>query len=249
MPLGLASGAPIGHAAPPLAWWRWEDMLQWLACPEDRDHVRPSTLGLPPMNVAESGPMRWLPTPEDWRPTTGPVPVIPPPADGPRLDPRREATLRLSLGFAVDAQLDGTWLRLGADRQPFALDEDEGASTGPSAALTPPDVRPAGGRVRVILLTPGAFAPVSVPCASRLEALGVRLVAAAVGQPLRATGWAEDDGPAQPCRRMAPAGSVYWLDVLDGDAEAWARRHHFDSLCELPQDRLDGLGQFVVGVA
>lgn len=251
LPTGLATSRPRGPAAAAVAWWCWTDMLAWLAQPEDTDRVRPTRLGLPPFTPDLMGPIALARPPADWKVDTGPVALLAPPPASPRRGPRGDTTLRLALGFGAGAPLAEGWSHVAGEGHPFAIDEHHPATgtEGEFAALSRPEVSPTGGRVRVILLTPGAFARGALPCPERLAALGVRLVATVVGRPHNAPGWPARDGEHRPCRRLAPAGSVYWLDVLDGDAGAWARAHQFDSLCDLPQDRLDGLGQFVVGVA
>lgn len=106
-------------------------------------------------------------------------------------------------------------------------------------------------RLRVMLLTPAAFRAGALPDASRLGAR--RIVAAAVDRPLAHSGWrlveterGKQAGP-RPSRRLAPAGSIYWLEV--DDAARWAEEHWMTCLSDDPQDVRDGFGLCVVGVA
>ncbi|MCA9543438.1 MAG: type III-B CRISPR module-associated protein Cmr3 [Myxococcales bacterium] len=114
----------------------------------------------------------------------------------------------------------------------------------------------AGRIARIILLTPGLFEAGWRPSDAQL---GGQLIAAAVGRPQVISGWGivekdPDDrsrgqfGP-KAIRRMAPAGSVYWVRLPDGvDPNAWARARWFQGVCDTEQDRLDGFGLCVVGV-
>jgi CRISPR-associated protein Cmr3 len=66
------------------------------------------------------------------------------------------------------------------------------------------------------------------------------------------SGWSfekETRGPKH-SRRAAPAGSVYWLDLHDGvRAEDLVREVWMNCVSDDEQDRLDGFGVAVVGVA
>jgi CRISPR-associated protein Cmr3 len=103
-------------------------------------------------------------------------------------------------------------------------------------------------RARVLLLTPALFAEGAVPG----EIAGARVIAAAVGRPQTISGWDMAAGGPKPTRRMAPAGSVYWVD-LSGMSEMrrsdWCAAVHFQSVCSDEQDNLDGFGLAVVGVS
>lgn len=117
----------------------------------------------------------------------------------------------------------------------------------------PPIVGTLGSRLRVVLVTPAIFAEGAVP----REIAGAKVVAACVGRPEVISGWdmARDDRNGKrvergekPTRRMAPAGSVYWVEV-EGDARRWAERAWLTCVSSDEQDRLDGFGLCVVGGA
>lgn len=111
-------------------------------------------------------------------------------------------------------------------------------------------------RVRVVLMTPGCFEAGALPSdgspmLAAHEGLTARLVAAAVGRPVTVSGWDFVEGGAKPSRRLAAAGSVYWVE-LKGSPESrsrWLERVWMQNVSDLEQDRRDGYGLAVVGVA
>jgi CRISPR-associated protein Cmr3 len=80
-------------------------------------------------------------------------------------------------------------------------------------------------RCRIVLTTPGLFDAGWLPADTteelRLELHGVtgRLVCAAVPRPAVVSGWDLAHARPKPAQRVAPAGSVYWIDALDATAE------------------------------
>lgn len=107
-------------------------------------------------------------------------------------------------------------------------------------------------RARVVLLTPAVFGDGGIP----QTIFGAQVVAAAVGRPQVISGWdmAMDNGKDRPrggpkaTRRMAPAGSVYWVELGGIDAAAWTRQVHLQAISDDAQDRQDGFGLAAVGV-
>jgi len=77
----------------------------------------------------------------------------------------------------------------------------------------------------------------------------LRLVAAAVKRREAVSGWSyrQDRQQPKPLRLLAPAGSVYFFEVLEGDpaalAEAWLRPVSDDE-----HDRRDGYGLTLWGI-
>lgn len=104
---------------------------------------------------------------------------------------------------------------------------------------------------RLVLLTPGLFDQGWRPSDQRLGPPGTRLVAAAVRRAEVVAGWDLALNKPKPSRRVAPAGSVYFVRLPDqmpeADLKAWLRDHWFGNLCDQPQDNLDGFGLHVVG--
>lgn len=111
-----------------------------------------------------------------------------------------------------------------------------------------------GDRIRMILATPALFAngwypgwiggDKTPPREGILPGtdVRVRLVSAVVGRWQPLSGWCHEKGRTgpKPMRRMVPAGSVYFFEVVAGNFvpdRVWLR-----SVCDEPQDRLDGFG-------
>ena len=91
------------------------------------------------------------------------------------------------------------------------------------------------GRFRWVLQTPAIFGKGWLPEAVedidgaliyRAVGFAARLVSASVGTPELAGGWDLVQGRPKGFRRMVPAGSMYWFEVVEGDPEtAWEAFH------------------------
>lgn len=108
------------------------------------------------------------------------------------------------------------------------------------------------GYCRLILLTPAHFGAGWKP--SRLleerEGVGPVLQAAALKRCQTVSGWDFDKGERKPTRRLAPAGTVYFLK-LNGDSAAikrWVDSIWLTCVSDGEQDRRDGFGLAVAGV-
>jgi CRISPR-associated protein Cmr3 len=134
-------------------------------------------------------------------------------------------------------------LHLGGERRVSDLQVATNAET---MFWKAPDL---GLRARVVLLTPAVFTEGAIPA----QIGGAPVIAAAVGRPETISGWdmtQGNGGAPKPSRRLAPAGSVYWVDLSGvADRGAWAKTVHFQSVCSAHQDNLDGFGLAAVGVA
>ena len=126
-------------------------------------------------------------------------------------------------------------------------------------ALLPAEIPPeladrivAAGACRVVLLTPACFTQGWRPDWLRQSRHNVTptLLAAAVGQPAVVSGWDYAKHGPKPTRRLAPAGSVYFL-VLNGAAETdirtWLDEIWFRCISDELDDRQAGFGLAVVG--
>jgi CRISPR-associated protein Cmr3 len=86
-----------------------------------------------------------------------------------------------------------------------------------------------------------------------LSGIKLRLCAAALERWQPFSGWelrtldGHKGGKARAVRRLVPAGSVYWFEVLEGDAEA-LRKLWLAPLSDRAQDRLDGFGLTIPGI-
>jgi CRISPR-associated protein Cmr3 len=112
-------------------------------------------------------------------------------------------------------------------------------------------------RIRMVLATPGIFSRGWRPgwlddsFCGRIPGTGleVRLTGACIERWKPVSGWGLEKGSVgpKPVRRMAPAGSVYFFEVLHGSASClpnvWLK-----SVCDEIQDRKDGFGLALWGV-
>jgi CRISPR-associated protein Cmr3 len=64
------------------------------------------------------------------------------------------------------------------------------------------------------------------------------------------SGWSYEKGRlgAKAIRRLVPAGSVYFFDVMDGQGYQCIENGWLRSVCDAPQDRLDGFGLALWGI-
>jgi len=110
-------------------------------------------------------------------------------------------------------------------------------------------------RARLLLLTPAIFENgflpgwngQSWPLGGGVEAI-VR--AAAVPRPAIISGWNLETGQAKHTRRLAAAGSVYFLELRGGTDEAigdWCDAAWLGCVSDNEQDRRDGFGMAVLG--
>jgi CRISPR-associated protein Cmr3 len=121
-------------------------------------------------------------------------------------------------------------------------------------------------RLRLILATPAIFAkgwrpgwlqPIheglvgKPPSENDKPGPQLKLVGAVVGRWQPISGWSLEAGKRgiKPLRRLAPAGSVFFFEVLDGSNPAdWVAAHWLSSVCDDAQDRRDGFGLAAWGI-
>lgn len=102
---------------------------------------------------------------------------------------------------------------------------------------------------RLMLITPGLFVDGYRP--RLFEQRGVRpnLVAACISSSATVSGWDLKERKPKPTRKLAPAGSVYFIR-LEGNDDAirqWAKERYLQSLADDDQDKLDGWGIALLG--
>ncbi|MEF3272795.1 MAG: type III-B CRISPR module-associated protein Cmr3 [Chloroflexus sp.] len=120
----------------------------------------------------------------------------------------------------------------------------------------PPEVRQqiiAARACRVVLLTPAHFRDGYRPAWLLEPRYGVQptLQAAAVGRPQVVSGWDLRLGKPKPTRRLAPAGSVYFLTLNAASDEAiqqWIDAIWMRNISDALQDRRDGFGLAALGI-
>lgn len=159
---------------------------------------------------------------------------------------------RLALALKTSAKLREGIDFLGGERRAVRWLAPE---PGEALPTCPPQVRESiksTKHCRLILLTPGLFQNGYLPDWIKTAVPDVRVkVKAMAGRRYQTvSGWDFDTQEPKPTRRLAPAGSVYFLE-LDGDENALERfiaRIWMHNVSDDPQDQLDGFGLAVLGV-
>ncbi len=258
-PVGLAARdprKPFGHAP---RYWRECEFLRWLTNP----HPQPALV----TEWGHNGPMPEL------RTHVGIQPDSQTSIEGALYQTRGlefasastdplSRRLRLALAVRTDAALDEGLAPFGGERR-LAYWR---ASHKPLPAC-PPELREAikqSQACRVILLTPAHFSAGYRPewLLQSNQGVTAGLKTAAVHRARVISGWDFDrtkskDGRPKPTRRLAPAGSVFFLKLTGGadDIGAWVDAMWMNCVSDdrqdgeaADQDRRDGFGLAALGV-
>lgn len=230
------------------AFWRWEAFRTWLIHPEDGD-ADPSSVGIRALPQESRTHVHIDPGTQTAREgflfhTTGLRFLHIPP------DQRWGGIRTLGLLVQTDAELEEGIGFLGGERRAVRWER-----TSWEVPEIPEEVLDSAekGAVRMILLTPAAFQEGYRPAwvFSALADVKAKMVGVALSQrPAFLTGWDMKEQREKPSRRLAPAGTVYYLH-LEGPAEAcrrFVKTLWFQSISDDEQDRRDGLGQVAFGV-
>lgn len=146
-------------------------------------------------------------------------------ADDGKLFTSDALSFRPGIGFCVAVTgavppRTGT-LRLGGDGRGAGIAVWAGVAlpSAPLAAIV------SAGRCRIVLTSPGIFAdgwrlPTDKEGRFSVAEVRGRVVAAQVARSQVVSGWDLAKWQPKPAERVAPTGSVYWLDELDGSEEA-----------------------------
>lgn len=275
LPVGAPGGGmekPV-HGAP--AFWDWKHFEKWLRDPQDREGVEIDALGIPDFPREDREHLEiW---PEERVGVDGRLFMtsglrllqgVPSERGGFGLPPRRFAlSLRTPGGRVGDR-----YLQLREETAPLG-GERRLARWSPSPAgwpAMPEEIRAAivrDRRARIVLLTPAYFTDGALPAWRRepkwraVPKVKVTLRAACVGRPEVVSGWGlgKRGGP-KPSRRLAPAGSVYFVTIEAPDdryVERWCdavwlspvndREKDARNLAS-PQPDRDGFGLAALGV-
>jgi len=155
-----------------------------------------------------------------------------------------------ALAVETDANLESGVDFLGGERRIVNWTQSE-----KSLPACPDEIRQAivaQKHCRLVLATPAIFKQGYLPawvCKS-IPGLTVNIVAAAVPRYQSVSGWDAKKRTQKASRRLAPAGSVYFLS-LDGDTEAIERFINavwMNEVSDDAQDRRDGFGLALLGV-
>lgn len=220
------------------AFWSWTSYSEWLASGQGVDEVSAADLGVDEL-------------PTETRTHVSIDPESRTALDGalfqttmmrPIIRDTSGKFRRFGFGVALSDDVDTARLTTGAS----TMGGERRIVTSHRAGAVSPSCPPVSSDAEllcVVLLTPGIFDGGAIP-----QFDDARVVAASVGRYQPISGWDLAVGGPKATRRMAPAGSVYWVKV-DSDPVAWAKAHHFTSICDEEQDRRDGFGLVTVGPA
>lgn len=255
--VGLSQPDPRKPARNVPRFWYWTKFKQWLEQPHDQA-IALDTLGLNALPRASR--MHVKIDPQTLTSSDGDLFQT----EGLEFTQRREAQslaeanrLALVVVTAADAQLQPrTGLsHMGSEKRVVTWRKTDTALPGCPAQLVKQVAETR--RCRIILLTPAYFAQGFRPTWLLAERAGVQptLRAVAVQRPQVVSGWDFEHGQAKPTRRLAPAGTVLFLQ-LDGAeaaiaewiAQTWMQCVSDDSETgDAEQFRRDGFGLAVVG--
>lgn len=149
---------------------------------------------------------------------------------------------RLGLALWSEVKVEGAFPLAGERRLAYWYSE------GPEPPAPPPgllEALQAQRAARIVLLTPGLFRDGFLPAERTFGGAPIRAVA--VGRPAVVSGWDLERNRPKPTRRLAPAGSVYFVSLDGLDVEAWLRGIWMNNVADDPQDRLDGYGPAAIG--
>ncbi len=254
LPAGLQLVAPIvGSKAKPHpqapTFWRWSEVKAWLERPQ-HSVVSLDTLGIKALPVdyrmhvsiqsergtAEEGALF----------QTAALTFVH--ASQPNV--LGEAT-ELGLLVQTDAPLQASLNTLGGERRVVSW-EPADPNWLPACPEAVAEAIRTTRRGRLILTTPAYFEQGFRPAWVREHPSGVRLriIGAAVGRPVHVSGWDYEKHAPKPTRRLAPAGSVYFFEIEEGDDAAVER--FIDDLWLNPisddeRYRRDGFGVALLG--
>jgi CRISPR-associated protein Cmr3 len=247
------------------SFWNWSDFEAWLTAPADREGVDFSSLGIGPLPVETRAHLAIQPGErvgiDGMLFQTSGLRFLQEGAS--RLAPRRFAMSLRCEGATVagrDLSLAEQIAPLGGERRLARW--SPASQTWPSLPEAIRQEIVASRRARLILLTPAFFKNGALPAWNRDRwplggALGVTVRAASVPRPSVVSGWdlaAKNEsggfGRPKPTRRLAAAGSVYFLELTGGteqDIRRWCDDTWLACVSDGEQDRRDGFGLAVLG--
>ena len=237
-------------------YWRWKHFCQWLAAPQDQV-VKPDEFG-------HSGPTA------ESRVHVGINPDTQAAIDGAlyqtsgfeftrKLDEKSdEKPLRLALAVRTAVDVPSGFAPLGGEQR-LSYWRVSNDSHQQLPAACPDEIRQAikqHNACRVVLLTPAHFTAGFRPHWLLQPQHGItpQLIAAAVRRAQVVSGWDYEIRKPKPTRRLAPAGSVYFLKLNgDGDIDQWIDAIWMQCVSDddehgnPAQTRIDGFGLTALG--
>lgn len=276
--VGFADPEPEEKSlAHPPAFWRWERFAHWLGAPpdplpdvpeslgalQDGEPVDPSTLGLGAIQREPRAHLALEPGErvgqEGLLFETEGLRFLAPSGAG------KLAARRLALGLRTPGGSIGSRaLALRAELAPLGGERRLARwrpATGAPWPTLPPEIRKRvidERRARIVLLTPAEFSVGSLPgwsggaipgLSGEAAKVTATVRAACVPRPEVVSGWDLRLGQAKPSRRLAPAGSVYWVELSgDGDVGIWCDALWLRPVSDEGKARLNGYGLAAIGV-
>ncbi len=102
-------------------------------------------------------------------------------------------------------------------------------------------------KFKIVLLTPALFDKGWIPGGFEMQKGNVRikLISATIGRPDNISGWDLAKKKAKPLRRLVPAGSVYYFELLEGGVDELFKEMNFVNFSDENQNF--GFGTILVG--
>ncbi len=151
--------------------------------------------------------------------------------------------------------LDKSMLRLGGEGRLSAIDQLDNAWPTLDPGLL--DALNKTTKIRMILATPALFDQGWRPgwlkddltgeCPT-VPGLKLKLCAAVTDRWQPISGWDIQAKKAKAVRRLVPAGSVYWFEIVDQPPIGWVEKLWLSSICDQERDLRDGFGMVLLGV-
>lgn len=154
--------------------------------------------------------------------------------------------------FTIGQQF-GIWHPLGGERRMVHWQQEEAETTGWNCPASIRSALSTATKIRMVLATPAVFKDGWKPgwltrgLEGELSGVKLKLVGASIGRWKAVSGWSlavtkdQPRGP-KPIRRMVPAGSVYFFELIQGNASQLAEKMWLQSVSDDPQEQRDGFG-------
>jgi CRISPR-associated protein Cmr3 len=265
LPVSTGARNPGKPRADSPGFWAWSAFEQWLLEPSDRELSLAELGGLAPvpetrMHVSILADTQTAAEGALFATQGLEFTALKAPQVGDRGLVRLSSAVRLALAVAVSNAVPRAHnimpgvAPLGGERR-IVCWRKASEGEGKSLPQCPPALRERiaeDGACRLLLLTPACFHMGWRPDWLFQPRYGVQphLCGAVVGRPQVVSGWDLEKNRARPSRRLAPAGSVFFLR-LEGSRKAieeWVDNHWMQCISDNEQDRRDGFGLAVLGV-
>jgi len=255
-PLFLPTGAARRKPMDGPAFWDWSRMMDWLIRPVEvmkRPSLKGLGTGAPPQDLRTHVVIE----PGNGHALEGGLYQ----SAGPDFGPRHShegvwESGRYGIVALLTEKLAPGYIKFGGDGRLSRVETEN--LTWPGIPQDVLDALKGKNRLRLLLATPALFDDGWRPAwlkqggPSGTENFQLELKAAAVDRAQPVSGWDMTQGAkgAKPARRMAPAGSVYWLEIGNtarGDAAALAEKLWLEPVCDCDYEN-DGYRLALFGI-